>query len=222
MAALVGVVFPYVALVIFVAGFLYRVGVWAKAPKKLNWKLYPVPHGLGAEAAYILGEWISFRMLFRHNRAVWLGSYVFHLSLAALGVWFLLLLVGPSVPWLVRLGAAALFLSSAYLFLLRLWVPQIRLLSSLVEFFNLALFMAIAALGWSLMGRQMGAELRSWAISVLSLKPVALPEEGALVLLVFLVEFFLAYLPFSKMFHAASKYFAFHKSRWLNPYEMTH
>ncbi len=117
MAALVGVVFPYVALVIFVAGFLYRVGVWAKAPKKLNWKLYPVPHGLGAEAAYILGEWISFRMLFRHNRAVWLGSYVFHLSLAALGVWFLLLLVGPSVPWLVRLGAAALFFEQCLSFL---------------------------------------------------------------------------------------------------------
>lgn len=222
MGTLVGVVLPYVAVLFFVGGALYRLGGWGKAPKKLNWKLYPVPEGLKGEAAYILEEWVSFKMLFRHNRTVWLGSYVFHMSLVGLAVWFLLLLLGVTVPWLVRVGAAALFLSSAYLFLVRLWVPQIRLISSPVEFFNLALFMAIAALGWSLMGREMGPELRSWAISVLSLKPRAITGEGALVVLVFLLEFFLAYLPFSKMFHAASKYFAFHKSRWLNPYEVTH
>lgn len=222
MGNLVGVVLPYVAGLAFVAGILYRVGSWSKAPKKLNWKLYPVPEGLKGEVTYILEEWVSFKMLFRHHRAVWLGSYVFHLSLVALGVWFLLLLLGATVPWLVRLGAAGLFLASAYLFVVRLWVPQLRLLSSPVEFFNLALFMAMAASGWSLMGRQMGQELRAWAISVLSLKPKALPEEGALIALVFLLEFFLVYLPFSKMFHVASKYFAFHKSRWLNPYEATH
>lgn len=222
MGTLVGVVLPYVAAVFFLAGALYRLGGWSKAPKRLNWKLYPVPEGLKGEAAYILEEWVSFKMLFRHNRAVWLGSYVFHLSLLALGAWFLILLFGFTVPWLVRLGAAGLFLSSAYLFLVRLWVPQIRLISSPVEFFNLALFMAIGALGWSLMGRQMGEELRSWAVSVLSLKPTALPEDGSFIGFVLLVEFFLAYLPFSKMFHAASKYFAFHKSRWLNPYEATH
>lgn len=222
MGTLVGAVLPYVAILFFVAGFLYRLGSWSRAPKKLNWKLYPVPEGLKGEAAYILEEWVSFKMLFRHNRPVWLGSYVFHLSMVALGAWFVLLLLGASVPWLVRLGTAGLFLSSSYLFLLRLWLPQMRLISSPVEFFNLALFIAIAALGWSLMGQGMGTELRSWAISVLSLKPLALPGEGALIVLVFLLEFFLAYLPFSKMFHAASKYFAFHKSRWLNPYEATH
>ena len=221
MGTLVAVILPYVAALLLVAGAVYRVGSWSRAPKKLNWKLYPVPHGITGEAGYILEEWLSFKMLFRHNRAVWLGSYVFHLSLVALAAWFLLLLAGVGVAWLVRLGAAGLFLASAYLFLLRLWVPQMRLLSSLVEFFNLALFMAISALGWSLMGQGLAGELRSWAVSVLSLRPVALPPEGTLLLFVFLVEFFLAYLPFSKMFHAASKYFAFHKSRWLNPYEVS-
>lgn len=220
MAALVGVILPYVALAVFVLGAAYRVASWSRAPKKLNWKLYPVPHGLVGEAVYILEEWASFKMLFRHNRALWLGSYVFHLSLVAIALWFVILLFGLPVPWLVRIGTAGLFLGSSYLFLVRLWVAQIRLLSSAVEFFNLALFIAISALGWSLIGQGLAGELRAWAISVLSLRPVAPPSDGALLLCLFLAEFFLAYLPFSKMFHAASKYFAFHKSRWLNPYEL--
>jgi hypothetical protein len=124
MATIVSQVFPYLAILVFLVGAGYRIGVWATSPKKLNWKLYPVPEGLVGEASYIVGEWISFKMLFKNNRAIWLGSYVFHLSLVASAIWFLLLLLGVSAPWLSRLAAAGLFFSSIYLFVARLWIPH--------------------------------------------------------------------------------------------------
>jgi hypothetical protein len=62
--------------------------------------------------------------------------------------------------------------------------------------------------------------MRRWVFSLAGFSPSVLPDEPVLIWFVFLVEFFIAYLPFSKMFHVASKYFAFHKSRWFNPYEV--
>jgi nitrate reductase gamma subunit len=97
-----------------------------------------------------------------------------------------------------------------------------RVLSSVVEFFNLALFIGI---GWALVnltGEGYGQEARAYFIGLLTLRPGAPPESGAFLVLLLLAEFFLAYLPFSKMFHMASKYFAYHKSRWLNPYQIAH
>jgi len=220
MATIVSQVFPYLAILVFLVGAGYRIGVWATSPKKLNWKLYPVPEGLVGEASYIVGEWISFKMLFKNNRAIWLGSYVFHLSLVASAIWFLLLLLGVNAPWLSRLAAAGLFFSSIYLFAARLWIPQVRAISTPVEFFNLAIFIAMGGLGWSLTGRGLSGEMRRWIFSLAGFSPSVLPDEPVLIWFVFLVEFFVAYLPFSKMFHVASKYFAFHKSRWFNPYEV--
>lgn len=221
MQELIGMIFPYVSVMVFLGGAIYRVGSWATAPKKLNWKLYPVPRGSIAEGAFILEEWASFKMLFRHNRAIWLGSYCLHLSLVALGLWFLFLLLNLRVPFLIRLGVVGLFCSSVYLFVARLWIPQMRVISTPVEFFNLAIFIAIGALGWEAVSLGLGEEFRQWTLSILSLKPKPLPQEPTLIWCILLWEFFLAYLPFSRMFHMASKYFAFHKSRWYNPYEAT-
>jgi nitrate reductase gamma subunit len=219
MGTLIGVVLPYAALLVFLAGAAFRVAAWAKAPKKLNWRLYPVPEGLAAETGYILEEWLSFKTLFRHNRAIWLGSYAFHVCLVALALWFLFFLAGLSLPWLVRIGSVGMFGSAVYLLVARLWIPQVRCLSSPVEFFNLALFAAISWAGMSLMGEGLGEEGRRYFLGLITLRPVQPPDNGAFLMGLLLWEFFLAYLPFSKMFHMASKYFAYHKSRWSNPYE---
>lgn len=59
-------------------------------------------------------------------------------------------------------------------------------------------------------------------MGLLTLSPAPVPSEGMFLVHLLLWELFLVYLPFSKMFHAASKYFAYHKSRWYNPYEVGH
>jgi nitrate reductase gamma subunit len=222
METLVGMILPYVAAIVFLGGSLYRVAEWMRAPRKLNWKLYPVPEGLVGETSYILEEWASFKTLFRHNRVAWLGSYLFHVSLVALVVWFILFLLGPSIPWLVRISAVVMLASCIYLIIVRLWVPQMRALSSFVEFFNLVLFVLMAWAILNLTGEGVGSQARSYFLGLIQFKPVPPPRDGTFLWGLFLVEFFVAYLPFSKMFHAASKYFAYHRLRWSNPYELLH
>ncbi len=222
MGSLIAGVFPYVAMGIFLVGAAIRVILWQSGPRKLNWKLYPVPRGVVGEASYILEEWISFKTLFRHNRVVWLGSYAFHLALVGLALWLVLFLLGVHVGWLIRGALWVMFGSSVYLFIVRLWVKQMRVISSGLEYFNLLLFVFISWSGIVLLGQGLAEEVREYLLGLLSLSPIPSPSQGMFLLHLLLWEVFLVYLPFSKMFHMASKYFAYHKSRWYNPYEVGH
>lgn len=131
---LIGVVVPYAALVVFIAGFCWRVALWASSPvpfripttcgqqKSLPWirsaKLDNPSSGWGAVGRMAL-EILLFRSLFRNNRAemhekgyvfgdsklLWLGALSFHLSLLIILLRHLRLLVQPVPPFIVQLGA---------------------------------------------------------------------------------------------------------------------
>lgn len=220
MEKLIGFILPYVAVLLFLFGAVSRVTTWMRTPNKLNWRLYPFPHGMVEETKYIIEEWMSFQTLFRHNRRLWLGSYAFHVALVGLIVWFILFLFGIYVPWLVKICGYLLLGSCIYLLLVRIFIPQMRTLSTFVEYFNLVLFALISITGLSVTGEGLGEQARAYFLGIISLKKVSLPLDPMFLLNLFLLEFFLAYFPYSKMFHIASKYFTFHKLRWTNPYDV--
>ena len=221
METFVGVILAYVAVLLFLVGAVYRVTMWIRTPNKLNWRLYPFPHGMIEETQFIIEEWMSFKTLFRHNRRLWLGSYGFHVAIVALVVWLILFMLGIYVPWLVKIGGYVMLGSCVYLLLVRIFIPQMRALSTFVEYFNLALFILIAITGLSITGGGLGEQARAYFLGLVSFSPISPPPNATFLLNLFLLEFFLVYFPFSKMFHVASKYFAFHKLRWTNPYEQT-
>ncbi|NTV99291.1 MAG: sulfate reduction electron transfer complex DsrMKJOP subunit DsrM [Chlorobiaceae bacterium] len=108
---LFGIVIPYTAAALFVAGFFYRIADWLLRPvpfripttagqeKSLDWiKRNPIesPHRAWEAAARVLSEVLLFRSLFRNTRAelhkdaslayasdkwLWLGGLAFHWSL---------------------------------------------------------------------------------------------------------------------------------------------
>ncbi|NTW10499.1 MAG: sulfate reduction electron transfer complex DsrMKJOP subunit DsrM [Chlorobiaceae bacterium] len=108
---LFGIVIPYTAAALFVAGFFYRIADWFLRPvpfripttagqeKSLDWiKRNPIesPHRAWEAAARVLSEVLLFRSLFRNTRAelhkdaslayasdkwLWLGGLAFHWSL---------------------------------------------------------------------------------------------------------------------------------------------
>jgi nitrate reductase gamma subunit len=219
METLIGLILPYVSIALFIIGALYRTITWSKAPNVLNWRLYPVPHGVAGEAKYMLEEVLAFKSLIKHNRVVWLGSYVFHLSMVILILWFVLFLMNLALPWLVRLGAILMLGSCVYLFLVRLLVGPMRHVSTLVEFFNLSIFILFALTGLIFLGQGLDGPARAYYIGLLTLHPVAPPNSLAFLINLLLLEFIVAYLPFSKMFHMASKYFTYHKLKWWRPHE---
>jgi nitrate reductase gamma subunit len=158
-------------------------------------------------------------MIFRNNSIIWLGSYGFHLALVAIAFWFVLFLFGVSLPWLVRIGGVVLLGASLYLLAVRTFVKQLRDLSTFVEFFNLAIFVLISTTGLIVLGEGLGEQVRTYFLGLLSLRPIPPPPNNLFLIHLLLLEFTLVYLPFSKMFHMASKYFTFHELRWKNPYE---
>lgn len=218
METLIGLILPYVSIALFVIGAMYRTISWSKAPNVLNWRLYPVPHGVVGEAKYMLEEVFAFKSLLKHNRVVWLGSYVFHLSMVILILWFVLVLMNLSLPWLVRLGAILMLGSCVYLLLVRLLVGPMRHVSTLVEFFNLSIFILFALTGLIFCGQELGGPARAYYIGLLTFHPVTPPHSLAFLINLLVLEFIVAYLPFSKMFHMVSKYFTYHKLKWWRPH----
>jgi len=189
METLIGVILPYVAVFLFLLGAIYRVTNWMRTPNKLNWRLYPFPKGLVGETQFIIEEWMSFKMLFRNNRRLWLGSYGFHVALVGLIVWFILFMFGLYVPLLVKISGYVMLGSCLYLLLIRIFNPQMRSLSTFVEYFNLALFVMISVTGLSIIGEGLGDQARAYFLGLISLNPVSPPPNSMFLLNLFLFLF---------------------------------
>jgi len=215
---IVGVALPYLALAIFVLGLAWRALGWALAPRHLKWTLYPPPQGLTGQLVFMAKEIVVFRALLRNSRALWLGAWTFHVAMALMGLWFAAFLLGCPSYLLAKVGGLLLAGSALYLMAYRLFDPKMRAVSSLVEFFNLAIFVAIVAAGAALVYIQ-GADLeaiRQFFVSLVTLRPgaVEVPGESMFLVTLLLAEFFLIYFPFTRMVHMVSKYFAFHGVNW--------
>lgn len=98
-----------VAILVFVAGNVYRVVRILRLPAHLRWELYPMPRGTpaqrrrgrsyfeesewwvkpakrawGSEIAYIAREVLAFATLRQRNRPLWLWSWLLHVGMYAL------------------------------------------------------------------------------------------------------------------------------------------
>ncbi|MHC4402252.1 MAG: respiratory nitrate reductase subunit gamma [Planctomycetota bacterium] len=83
---LVGVVLPYVAVLAFLAGMIYRIYTWNKlaAPAMT---LFPAPSTGKGNTINTIKEALLFKSLFYGDRVLWVLAWVFHavLALIALG-----------------------------------------------------------------------------------------------------------------------------------------
>ncbi len=130
--AVFGVIVPYLAFIIFVGGFVYRVLDWAKSPvpfripttcgqeKSLPWikaNMIDNPTSTWAVIVRMVLEITVFRSLFRNTRMeldngkrliytweiwLWLGALAFHYAFFAVVVRHLRFFTEP-VPWFVKL-----------------------------------------------------------------------------------------------------------------------
>ena len=207
---------PYAAAAICVLGLAYRAGRWAFMPKHLRWTLYPPPKTLGGQAKFMAGEIFAFRALFKVNQTLWIGAWLFHVAMALLVLWFILLLAGHGLFWLSVAGMALLGSTSLYLIVYRLANPRARKVSTPVEFFNLIIFLAMGAagLGMFLIQKVDSGALRDYFMGLITLKAASAPLGPFFVPTLVLLELFLIYFPFSRMVHMVSKYFAFHDINW--------
>jgi len=245
-----GVIIPYMALAIFVLGFINRVIDWARSPvpfripttcgqqKTLPW-IKPAnidnPTTTGGVIVRMILEVVFLRSLFRNTKCelkqgtkisyewekwLWLFSLIFHWSFFTVLFRHLRFFTEP-VPACVQLlekldgflqiGLPGLMLSGiallaavTFLFLRRIWIPQVKYISLGSDYFPLFLIFGIAFTG-ILMRYFTKVDIvgiKAFTMGLVTFKPLITKGVGSIFYVhLFFVSVLLAYFPFSKLMH---------------------
>lgn len=246
---LFGVVIPYLAVVTFIVGVVYRVMKWGRSPvpfhipttcgqqKSLPWIKYSKlenPAGTLGVIGRMALEILLFRSLFRNLKSdlrdgrlvygsdkwLWLGGLAFHISFFIILIRHLRFFTSPvpqfisaidsfdgfmqvGVPHLLITGVI-LLIAGLYLFIRRVYIPQVRYISLPADYFPLFLIIAIALTG--ILMRYFTkvdiVRVKEMTMGLASLSPV-IPEGIGIIFFIhlFLVSALFAYFPFSKLMH---------------------
>jgi nitrate reductase gamma subunit len=254
-----GIIVPYLAVILFVVGFVRRVMGWARSAvpfritttagqqKSLPWikqaKIDNPSSTLGVILRMAL-EILCFRSLFRNTRMklkggtkltyqlelfLWIGALAFHYAFFVVVVRHLRFFIEP-VPFFVTMlenadsffrlemiyeifkqglpgvyiSGIVLFAAAFYLFLRRVFIPQLRYISLAADFFPLFLIMGIALSGIFMryFTKVDVVSIKELTMGLVTFRPTIPAGIGSLFFAhVFLVSILLAYFPYSKLMH---------------------
>lgn len=275
LTAVFGVALPYIAIALFVFGFIYRIVNWSKSPvpfniattcgqaKSLDFIKYnPIdnPTTKPAVVLRMILEVVFFRSLFRNSRAeltkdgdiayqwekwLWIFALLFHW-----GMFFTLIrhfrFFTAHVPaWVDVLdkidGVILIDLKPVYitgfffiagvtlLLLRRLYMPKVRYISLLNDYFPLLLLLGIAITGMCMhylpATRVDISHIRELMLGIVTFQPIVV-EPGAISAMFFihltLVCTLLIYFPWSKLMHAAGVFMSPTRNMRTNSREIRH
>jgi [DsrC]-trisulfide reductase subunit M len=256
---LFGIIIPYLAIIVFIVGFINRIMNWARTPvpfripttcgqqKTLPWiepNRIDNPFSKRAVVVRMFLEIVFFRSLFRNTRMklkegpkitynlelfLWVGALAFHYAFLTVLIRHMRFFMEP-VPFLVqmlenvdsffrieimydiaRFGLPGVYLSGivllaavVYLFLRRVFIPNVRYISLAADFFPLFLIFGIAFTG-ILMRYVTKIDVtaaKELTMGLVTFHPT-IPEAVSSIFYVhlFFVSVLLMYFPFSKLMH---------------------
>lgn len=210
----------YVAMDIFVIGMVLKIWKYVSTPAPLKIPLTPAPKtGVGV-GARMFKEVVFFKSLFRGNKLVWLGGYLFHLALLVVFMKHLRFFL-PATPafidTLVDIDIYTGFIvlgALAFLFILRLAIDRHFFISVINDYLLLVLMMGIATTGllsrfWEGGGvRSDVPYIKEFVGGLFTFHPGAAPENPLFLTHFSLVMLLLIYFPFSKLVHAVAIFFS--------------
>ena len=220
---LVGRILPYAALLFFLVSIIYRITKWMSAPQALKWSLYDVPDA-GRKWTLGIFSFFGLRSLFRYNRGLWLGAWVFHMSLWAILLWHVIRFAGWGSDfwftideWIDMICKWTLLGSLIYIVIFRVAVRQMREITGTVEYFNLALMLAIVISGIQLKGNVDPYSTGMYLVSLITFGSEPFPEGGTILIVHWLLSLLLLImLPYGKMSHFLSQYVSKSRIDWVN------
>jgi len=160
---IVGVILPYVAIVVFVGGMAYRFHIWSKLASP-PMTLFPAPEDNRSNTVNTLQEAVLFKSLFKGDRALWIVAWVFHavLLLIFLGHFRVftgmiddtLGMMGMSDDGIKAMSGAAgggagvvILLATILLLVRRMTLPRVREITGAAAYIALLLIAAIIITG---------------------------------------------------------------------------
>jgi nitrate reductase gamma subunit len=156
-------------------------------------------------------EFLSFPSLRKAGRKLWLGGWLFHLLLGITLLTHIVTIFFPAIwsmvgyTWYEVAGYAGILFAAVISFLLfrRLFHPGIRYFSKYSDYFLILLVFTVVFVGdyTRTFGKlDMGA-VSNYLYGILIFQPVLPPANLAFLTHLLLAQFFLIYIPFSKVSH---------------------
>ena len=206
----------YFAGITFALGLLWRLIGYLVAPTPLPVVVTPASGSDVGAAGRVAADVLIFPNLFKADKALWAGAWVFHVALWVILIRHLRYFTYP-VPGLslfmspVALWAGYVFgLAALFLLWRRLALRRTLYISGLPDYFALALLALIAGTG-ILMKYWLHVylvDVKAFILGLLTLRPVAPPQHPLFLVHFLLVTLLLLYFPFSKLLHAGGIFFS--------------
>jgi nitrate reductase gamma subunit len=222
------VILGYIAIAVFIVGVLYKVWKYATTPAPLKIPQNPSPVTPAGVPPRIIMEVGLFKSLFKSNKLIWLGGYVFHLGLLLVFIKHLRFLFA-STPYLINYittfemyAGAIMLVGLAYLFMMRIVVDRTKYISVMSDFILLVLLIAIALTGFISKHfiRVDVADAKQFMMGLITFNPQSMSADPMFIIHFSLVLLLLVYFPFSKLIHAVGLFFSPTRNQVDNPRDL--
>lgn len=206
----------YFATFAFVAGLIWKLFRYLRTPMPLPHALTPAPTTESGAVLRVLGDLTIFPNLFKADKLLWAGAWIFHVALAAVLFRHIRYFTYPVPGLVLTLETVALFFGvlfgAAILFLFwrRLGLPRTLYISNVPDYFVLALLGLIAGSGlavsyWLHVNI---VDVKGFILGLMTFHPVEVPRHPLFLLHLFFVLLLMIYFPFSKLLHAGGIIFS--------------
>ncbi len=220
----------YGALLIFVGGFFLKVIKYAKTPSPLKIPTTPAPLTPVGVVGRMFLDVIFFRSLFKGNKWTWIGGMAFHYAFLLIVLRHLRYFFYPEPGWVMDLQAVGIYagimlpIAGLYLLMRRTTVDRTMFVSSLADYFVLALIICIAGSGLLMKYyvRPFLVDVKAFVYGLFTLNFSDAPAEPWFIIHFILVLMLLAYFPFSKLMHMGGIFFSPTRFMIDNPREKRH
>ena len=206
----------YFAILAFTLGLLAKLYGYLRTPMPWPEVVTPAPETEGGAVLRVIGDVTLFPSLFKADKFLWGGAWIFHIALAAILFRHLRYFTYPIPGLVLYMETVALFfgylfgLAVLYLFWRRLALPRSLYISNVPDYFALALMGGIAASGilvsyWLHVNI---VDVKAFLLGLLTLQPVEPPKHPMFLAHFFLVLTLMIYFPSSKLLHAGGIFFS--------------
>jgi nitrate reductase gamma subunit len=226
MVSFIGSVLPFVTILVFVSGMIYRIYIWKNlaAPKMT---LFPAP-GSGKGRLYeVLKETFFFKSLFKGDKSLWTFGWFFHLMLALIFIghfrvfaWLpdrMLESLGMSAENINTMssmsgGAAGIIILVTLVIILgrRFILKRVRDISTSGDYFALILILAIVLTGDAMrfLSHFDLSLTRDYFYGLYTFSFARMPDNNWFITHYLLAQILIMYIPFSKILHFGGIFFS--------------
>ena len=226
MLTFIGFVLPYITVLVFILGMIYRIKMWTSlATPKMT--LFPAPSPGKERFSEVLKETFFFKSLFNGDKGLWAMGWVFHVMLFLIFIghfrvfaWLpdrMLQSIGMTPEHidtmsLVSGGAAGIVILLALFIILgrRFGVKRVRQISESGDYFALILILFIVLTGDTMrfLSHMDLAQTREYfrGLAFFSLTPM--PGNPWFIFHYLFAQILIMYIPFSKILHFGGIFFS--------------